>query len=403
MSALALRDASIVVVSSIDWDFVWQAHQEIASRLAAGGNRVVFVENTGGVRSVRVSDTRRVLRRAGSAAAQMLRGDRRPSTNVTVVAPLIVPFQGSRIARYLNDRVFTPRLAAKIRRVAGGDPIVYTYLPTENALRLLDLLGGRDTPVIYHAVADFQAIAPDVAAIARTEAELVRRANVVLVQSAGLKRRFDPLNRNVHDVGIGVDLALFDPDRATVAPEIAGLPHPVIGYIGGVHHHLDFGLLRSLARSFRSGTLVVIGPLLVDDAELPREPNIRYLGARPHAELPELVAAFDVGLIPYRRTTYTATVNPTKLFEYLAMGVPVVSTDLPEVVALALPDSIARVAGDPTEWASAVAAAVSDGDPRHRTLRRTTALDHDWSRIVERIASLVASNDRAARRDAARR
>jgi glycosyltransferase involved in cell wall biosynthesis len=397
MSALALRDATIVCLSSIDWDFVWQVHQEIASRLAAAGNRVIFVENTGGVRSVRASDARRLLRRATNAVGQMFRGDRHPAANVTVVAPLLVPLAGHPVARFLNDRIFTRLMAAKIHRLSGDAPIVYTYLPTANALRLIELLGGQRATVVYHAVADFQALAQDPAAIARTEDELVRRANLVLVQSAGLRKRFDPLNANVHDLGIGVDLAVFDPAKVRGAEEIARLPRPVIGYVGGVHQHLDREVIAALARAFSAGSIVMVGPLLVDEAELPKAANIHYFGPRPHADLPAIVAGFDAGLIPYRRSTYTATVNPTKLFEYLAMGVPVVSTDLPEVTALGLPEDAVRIATEPASFVAAVRAAAADEDGSGRARRRALAMDRDWARIVERIAALIPSPRRETR------
>ena len=393
MAEIALRNASIVCLSSIDWDFVWQAHHEIMSRLGAAGNKIVFVENTGGVRSVRASDTRRLLRRAVTASRQMFRGDRRPVPNVTVVAPLLLPFARNRISRLVNDRVFVPLMAAKIRRLAGPDPILYTYLPTANVLRLIDLVGGRAATVVYHSLADYQALAEDHDAMMKTEEALVRRSDLVLVQSAGLRQRFEGLNKHVFDLGIGVNLEIFDPGRVGQrAVEIRDLPRPVIGYIGGIHQHLDLELLRVLAREFSSGSIVLVGPFLMEQAGLPVEPNIHFLNARAHSELPPLVAEFDVGLIPYKRTVYTKTVNPTKLFEYLAMSVPVVSTDLPEVISLGLPAFAARTAADHNSFVAAVRSALAEAAPADRARRRALAVKHDWAHVVERIASLISKS-----------
>lgn len=395
---IALRNASIVCLSSIDWDFVWQAHHEIMSRLGAAGNKVVFVENTGGVRSVRASDARRLVQRAVNAIRQMVRGDRRPVANVTVVAPLLLPFARNKIARFVNDRLLTPLMASKIRRLAGPDPIVYTYLPTANALRLIDLIGGRHAVVVYHSLADYQALAEDHHAMVKTEEELVRRSDLVLVQSAGLRQRFERLNAHVFDLGIGVNLSVFDPAKVGEgAAEIRDLPRPVIGYVGGIHEHLDLELLRELARNFPRASIVLVGPFLIEPAALPAEPNIHFLGPRRHSDLPPVVAAFDVGLIPYQRTAYTETVNPTKLFEYLAMGVPVVSTDLPEVVSLGLPPFAARTAGDHDSFVAAVRTALAEPSPADRARRRTVAVDRDWTHIVERLASLITTSRDEAR------
>lgn len=393
-----LRGESIVCISSIDWDFVWQAHQEIMSRLGAAGNRIVFLENSGGVRSLRAADARRLLLRASNVARQILGGDRKPARNITLVAPVLLPFARNRIARFLNDRILTPLVAAKIRRLAGPAPVVYTYLPTANALRLIDLLGGPNTLVIYHSVSDYQALAKDSEAMRRSEGDLVRRSDLVLVQSAGLKRRFDGMNPHVYDLGIGVNLEVFDPAKVGAgAAELRALPRPLIGYIGGIHEHLDLELIHVLARSFPTASIVLAGPLLVEPSGLPDEPNIRFLGARPHRDLPALVAEFDVGLIPYRRSRYTATVNPTKLFEYLAMGVPVVSSDLAEVESFRFPASAVRTAGDHEGFVDAVRAALADQEAAARAQRRQLALDRDWSRIVVRLSALVAETQRRNR------
>ena len=394
----SLGGPAVVFVSGIDWDFVWQAHQEIATRLAAAGNRVVFVENTGGVRSVRASDASRVVSRAVRVLRAALRGDQRPAPNLSVIAPFLVPFAGSGLSAFVNDRILLPRLAAKIRRVAGPDPIMYTYVPTPNALRLIDLVGGPAPVVVYHAVADYAtAISQEQDRMVASERTLTRRADLVFVQSAGLAARLSADNPRLQDLGIGVNLRVFDPDAVTaIALDVRDLPRPILGYIGAIHQHIDFELLRDLARAFPSGSLVLAGPQVTDPALLAKEPNVRLLPARPHAELPALVAAFDVGLIPYARSPYTNTVNPTKLYEYLAMGVPVVSTDLPEVVALGLPTFAVRTAWDPQEFVARVRDALADAAPGNSQRRRELAMEHDWAVIVERITTSIVGR-RAAR------
>jgi len=390
-SDLPLRGASVVFVSGIDWDFVWQAHQEIATRLAAAGNRVVFVETTGGVRSLRASDASRLFSRAVRVLRETLRGDRHPSPNITVIAPVLLPFARGSLAAFVNDRILVPRLAAKIRRIAGPDPIVYTYLPTTNALRLIDLIGGPRSIVVYHAVADYAVVSQEQDRMLESERELTRKADLVFVQSAGLAERLSADNPRVRDLGIGVNLRVFDPATVSdISGEVRDLPRPILGYIGAIHQHIDFELMRDLARAFPDGSLVLAGPQVTDPGILAKEPNVRLLPARPHAALPALVAAFDVGLIPYQRSAYTNTVNPTKLYEYLAMGAPVVSTDLPEVVALELPRFAVRTACNRQEFIACVREALAEDQPADRGRRRALALQRDWAAVVERIAISIA-------------
>jgi glycosyltransferase involved in cell wall biosynthesis len=134
----------------------------------------------------------------------------------------------------------------------------------------------------------------------------------------------------------------------------------------------------------------VIGPVLADLGGLDSEPNVHLLGPRAWTELPPFLAALDIGLIPYIRSAYTATVYPTKLFEYLAMGRPVVSSDLPEVRRLGLPEFAVRIAPDHVRFIAAVRDALADTDPSAPERRRELASQRDWAAIVARMAALIS-------------
>lgn len=392
-SPLALRGASVICLSSIDWNFLWQGHQEIMSRFAQAGNRVIYVENTG-VRTIRLSDLPRITRRLRNWAIER-GGVRTPAQGVRVVAPILAPFPRSRVARELNRRILLPRLASQLRESGATDPVILTFLPTPNAVRLIELVATARSVVIYYCIADFQELSDLGEDLARSEAELTRRADLVFAQSDAFAKRLAPLNSSVHEFQFGVNLELFDPRRVVPAATIEALPRPIIGYSGGLHRHVDFGLLDEVARAFPRGSVVLAGPLQTDPgAALRSHPNVHFLGAVPIAELPSVVAAFDVALIPYERTAYTDTVFPTKLYEYLAMGRPVVSADLPEVRKLGLPSFAIRLARDSAAFVGAIRAALLDADPTHGPARSALAVERDWGMIVARMAELIAAKRR---------
>src|SRR5881396_1101759 len=90
----------VVCISSIDWDFIWQGHQEIMSTLAAEGHRVLFIENTG-VRTPALRD----LSRVGQRLRNWWRGTngfRQQRENLFIYSPIVVPFPYSRVARWIN-------------------------------------------------------------------------------------------------------------------------------------------------------------------------------------------------------------------------------------------------------------------------------------------------------------
>lgn len=387
---LPLRNRSIVCISSIDWGFLWQSHQDIMSRFAAGGNAVTFIENTG-VRSVGLRDLRRLLARLARWLDSTTDESQEPYPGVRVISPLLLPFPRNAAARWINEKVLAPRLARSLAAHGVENPIIFTYLPTRNALALIRHLRGPDSRVIYYCIADFHELTDARAEIAASERQLVAEADAVFVQGDALLRRFAPLTSELHDFHVGINLDVFNPDRAIEpARELRGLPRPIVGYSGGLHRHVDFELLRSVARAVPHGSLVLVGPVQADASALLREPNVHLLGHRPFTELPSYVAAFDVGLIPYARSVYTETVYPTKLFEYLALGVPVVGTDLPELVRLGLPAVALRIA-PASGFVEAVASALSAPEgPTDRSVRRNLAREHGWDRIVREMAATIA-------------
>src|SRR5262249_46040199 len=211
-------------------------------------------------------------------------------------------------------------------------PIVWTFLPTPLAL---DLIRGVDPQVtIYYCIDDLASSSPAARRISHSEAALFRQADLVFVTSEKLRRRAAEHGARVHLFPFGVSFERFDAVRSTpdaVPEDIRSLARPIVGYIGGLHQWVEQDLVARGAAKTPEATFSRVGPAQTDVAALGRCPNVRLLGPRPHADVPRYVKGFDIGIVPYRLTEYTANVYPTKLNEYLVMGIPVVATDLPEI------------------------------------------------------------------------
>jgi glycosyltransferase involved in cell wall biosynthesis len=185
-----------------------------------------------------------------------------------------------------------------------------------------------------------------------TERELVALCDVVFTNCSALANAFAPTNPNSHVFPFGVNLDAFPLEEVTTraanadaAPEDMRakdsdadddddarlLPKPIIGYVGGMHRHVDFDLIREMAKARPSWSWVCVGALQADTTGLAELPNVHMVGQKRHDELVDYIRLFDVCIVPYVNSIYTETVVPTKINEYLAMGKPVVSTDLPTV------------------------------------------------------------------------
>ncbi len=155
----------------------------------------------------------------------------------------------------------------------------------------------------------------------------------------------------------------LDPDLA-LPPAIRELPHPLIGFFGVLDERLDLDLLARAAALRPAWSWVLIGPLIkLQERALPRRPNIHYLGQRDYQDLPAYLKAFDVAMLPFARNAATRSISPTKTLEYMAAHTPIVSTPIPDV--LALYGAVVRVAADPERFVAAAQAALDEDAQPH--------------------------------------
>ena len=148
-----LKNQNIICISSIDWDFIWQGHQEIMSTLAASGNRVLFIENTG-VRAPKMSDLPRIRKRVVNWF-NSIKGIRKIRENLYTYSPLILPFPYSRIARWMNRFLLIVNLKRWMDSMQFGNPIVWTFLPTPIALDIANNVNRK--LLIYYCIDNFSA------------------------------------------------------------------------------------------------------------------------------------------------------------------------------------------------------------------------------------------------------
>jgi len=393
---------SFILLSSIEWDFLWQAHQEIASRVARAGNRVLYIETTG-VRGPRWGDARRIAKRVSRwTRAAVTQGVRQVAPDLYVSSPLILPPFDRAGERTINRKLLIPLVARTARNLGMRDPVLWSFLPTETTLDLVRALATPAGAVVYHCLADFTRLASNPLRIAASEREMLRLSDLVLALCGDLARHCRRWSSNVHILPPGVDLTAFtlrphSPAGPWFGPSdsalMQALSSPVIGYVGGLHQHVDFELLIEAARARPQWSWVFVGPRQSDVGELGRLPNVHLLGQRPHDRLSDYLSAFDVCIVPYLLSSFTETVVPTKINEYLAMGKPVVSTAMSsvrelngcgEVILLAEPG----VAG----FLRTVERAIRQNENAWMPARRReVAALSDWGRRFETASALLES------------
>ena len=359
---------TIVVFSHLRWNFVYQRPQHVMSRLSQRW-RIVFVEEP--------------IRSEGAPRVESIAVDAR----VTVLrfhTPVAAPgFHDDQIS------LLRPLLASALRELAVGEYGVWFYTPM--ALPLLSELAPA--VIVYDCMDELSAFRNPPRQLLQRESALLRVANVVFTGGPSLYRSKRGHNDNAHCIPSAVDAAHFAraADASQACPTMSSLPRPRLGFYGVVDERFDCDLLAGCADLRPAWQFCILGPVVkIDPAVLPRRPNIHYQGQRGYDELPAVLAAWDVALLPFARNESTRFISPTKTLEYLAADKPVVSTPIADVVELY--GSVVRTADDAATFVAQCEALLQEA-PQARAQRveeaRCIVAASSWDAAVARMRSEI--------------
>lgn len=384
------RPFSIVCLSSQQWDSPLPTNrQQIMSRAAERGHRVLFVE-TGGFFGKHLW---RIGGRGGAAHARTMVAPAEVGPNIRVAQLLnILPWsQRFGLCNRVNWRVGR-LLLLRAARSLPEPRVLWIYDP-----RGADAVGLFDESfAVYDCVDDYQhqvGPAKGRALVADLDRAAAARSRLVFATTESLASRHERGDGRTYLVPNVGDYEHFSraADRSIALEELRACRRPVLGFAGNLtDRKVDFALLERLAGEFADGTILIAGPaqggVRVRLEELAARPNVRWLGLQPYATLPSVVAAFDVALIPYLDNPYTQNVFPLKVFEYLAAGKPVVASGLPTIAGL---EPHVRLAPGHDAFVTAVRSALAEGSAGAEE-RAALAARNTWADRTERLLGLVA-------------
>ncbi|AKJ27477.1 glycosyltransferase family 1 protein [Caldimonas brevitalea] len=366
-------DRTLICLSHLRWNFVYQRPQHLMTRFAREARVWYFEEPV-------CDDTRTspwLERRAEAGPVEVL-----------------VPHLPADLFMDADECAGAQRalLDGLLAEEAVLDFALWYYTPM--SVPFSEHLHDGAGLVVYDAMDELSLFRGAPPELVEQEQRLLQRADVVFTGGYSLyeaKRRLHP---NVHAFPSSVDVAHFARARE-VLPEphdqrlIAG---PRLGFYGVLDERFDIALVDALARARPEWQLVLIGPVAKIDPEcLPRHPNIHYLGPKPYAELPHYLSGWDVALLPMALNEATRFISPTKTPEYLAAGRPVVSTPIADVVRGYAKVRAVRFAQEPDDFIEAVEATLADGDRAALRLSADRALqgmswDRTWSEMLRLMA-----------------
>jgi glycosyltransferase involved in cell wall biosynthesis len=231
------------------------------------------------------------------------------------------------------------------------------------------------------------------------ESALLQQAALVLTGGPSLYEARKHLHGNIHCFRSAVDAAHFSPKHldatsaaARRARELQGnLPRPRLGFFGVIDERMDLGLIATLAEREPDWSIVMVGPVVkIDPATLPRHPNIHWLGMQDYEVLPHLMLGWDLALMPFALNESTRFISPTKTLEYMAGGLPVVSTPIHDVVSLYAPAVAVAPAGE--RFVRACQAMLAEGATARRARQVQMAqlvARHSWDDTADAVHALL--------------
>ncbi len=308
--------------------------------------------------------------------------------NIFLLNPLAIPAYGNKTIVDLNQRSLVRQVKKAMRKLDFSDVINMVFNPA--AGMIAGKLGEKQ--LIYYCVDEYTAFTGS-AALKEIEEELFRASDVVIVSAEKLfdsKKKFNP---NTHIIRHGTDWLHFHTaldDSTKVPDEIADLPRPIIGFHGLLADWVDFELIKKTAEHFKDGSVVLIGKIAVDAEQkvkvLHDIKNVHLLGRKPYADLPAYCKGFDVALNPFTINELTLAANPLKVREYLAAGLPVISTDIPEVRVL--PACLVGESHD--DFIAKIEKALAEPKPRETV---SDAIRHEsWEAKVDELREILTRN-----------
>ncbi len=212
----------------------------------------------------------------------------------------------------------------------------------------------------------------------------VSTADVVLAASDKLYEMAKPINHNTHLVPNACDYEFFS-QNAGIPEDMQAIGRPVIGYIGVMASWCDFDLLSAAAKSLPHCNFVMIGPKY-NIAEVPQLPNLHWLGFKPYEMLPSYVNSFDVGIIPFKKTSMTESVNPIKMWEYMAAGIPVVTSALPEAQKYG---DLVLYSNSAEEFIHNINQSIYGDSEEKKISRKFIAEQNSWMERAQRIVEII--------------
>lgn len=384
-----LQNQSIICFGGEDW---WYHHphskNHLMRRFARAGNKVIFVNSISmGLAPMSNKDLAPRIARKLKSYAKLAR---RTSEGITVVSPATIPFFGSKSARFANRHLLTAQIGALARSRGLRKPILWIAIPTA-----VEMIGQLDESLVIYHVSDkydsnMMDHATDPKLIATLHERAIADADIVFYSGRKLLAEATAGLERSYLLEQAVDFehwARAGGGELTVAPEVARIPRPRIGYFGAIEPWLiDQELIKRAAIERPQWQWIFVGNL-ARGLEIEKLSNTHFIPPVDYNDLPGYAAGFDVCVLPWEtEQAFASYGSAIKVREYLATSKPVVIAALPEYESLG---HVLRIARSRDDFFALIEDALNETDPAAPEKRQAAIKEGTWDARAEWVSGLI--------------
>lgn len=382
-----LRGENIIIFAHTDLKKCPTSPEHVGVSFAQA-NKVLFIETFG---SRTPCLERGHMKRVGNRLKNWFRGIQKQNFKqgqFYIYSPIVLMLN-FRPLLFINALIFINILKRLIKKLDMKNPILYFYLPPPAGV-----IGKlREKAVIYHCVDEWATYPGGKSKIfMNMEKELIAKADSVIVTNELLYNRKKQFARRIYKIYHGVDYGHFaqEFDRAAPLPEdIKNISKPIIAVIGAFANWIDLDLIKLIAQKHKEWSIVCIGPVdsNVDMMNLTKISNIYYLGRKEYSELPNYYRVINVFIIPFLLNEHIKNCAPTRLYEHLSSGKPIVTTDFPG--AYEVGEEYIYIASDKNNFVKKIEIALKEKRLAITEKRRALAEKNTWNLRIEKISEII--------------
>lgn len=370
-----------IIFFNDDWGRFPSTLQHVAKVLMENENRIFWIGSLGLRRpKINIADFKRAFQKISGILNKS--NSQRTSTEriPIIIQPFVIPLHDFKIVKKINSYFITKAVKEVLAKHNAVKPILITASPVTD--EVIGKLG--ESCSFYYCVDDYSSMEGAFKCILHSEQKIIAKVDGVFAVSNVLMdtRRH---KTETHFAPQGVNVNHFK-KTSLLNEKVSSFKKPVIGFFGLITEWIDVDLILACVQKYPDYTFVLIGKTTRDLSAFLDYKNFVYLGPVDYKVLPSYASVFDVGLIPFEVNPVTVASNPLKLLEYFSLGIPVVTTNLPETKIFA---DLAYISNNGDEFIKMIKLAVEENSGEKNKARIDKAKEYSWEAIAEKVFNLV--------------